>query len=49
MPQKNHLDRLLEYLVKDSLETDDPKRDDAEFTDARCEKVNVDAIAPSHS
>lgn len=49
MPQKRHLDRLLEYLVKDSLGTDGPTRDDTEFTDARCEKVNVDAIAPSHS
>ena len=38
--EKRHLDRLLEYLVKDSLGTDGPTRDDTEFTDARCEKVN---------
>ena len=34
--------------MKDSLGNDDPKRDNAEFTDSRCEKVNVDEVSPPH-
>ena len=41
------MDRYLEYLIKDYIRKDSSVGDGSEFTDERCEKVDVGVVGES--